>query len=165
MPQKSYCKPWEMAKKEYAKKLEAEKRERERRKLAIFTPACPYNVKYHYQLSIDNKVLNIFYEDTIRRKKLGHPPFSDDDRVKWEQCLWSILRKHFMKYDRRCASEFPAKLPQEGHITIGLVDWKREGFELFVNNELDVPTALQEFARKEAKIEYGKCGDKEVRRA
>lgn len=157
MPQKNYCKPWEKVKKEYAKKLEAEKRERERRMLAIFASACPYNVEHHYQLSISNKVLNVFYEDTIKRKKLGHPPFSDDDRVKWEQCLWKILRKHFMKYDRRCALGLPAKLPQEGHITIDLADWKRESFELFINNKLDVPTALKEFALEEAKINYGKC--------
>ena len=114
MPQENYSKPWEKAKKEYAEKLAAEKREREQRILKIFSPACPYNIEHHYQLSINNKVLNIFYEDTIKRKKLGHPPFSDDDRPKWEQCLWEILRKHFMEYDRKCASEFPAKLPQEG---------------------------------------------------
>ena len=155
----SYKKPWEIVKREYDAKLEAAKKERERMTLDMFAPASPYNVKYHYQLNISNNVLNIFYEDTIRRKKLGRPPFSDDDRVKWEQCLWPILRKHFMKYDRRCASEFPAKLPQAGHITIGLADWKREGFELFINNKLDVPTALEEFARKEAEIEYGKSKD------
>lgn len=156
MSQKTYCTPWEKSKKEFAEKLEAERRERERRALAVFAPACPYNVEHHYQLSINNKVLNVFYEDTIKRKKLGHPPFSDADRPKWEQCLWKILRKHFMKYDRRCASEYPAKLPKEGHITFGLADWKREGFELFINNKLDVAAALVEFAEKEAEIEYGK---------
>lgn len=156
MPKENYCKPWEKAQKEFAEKLEKEKRDRERRTLAIFAPPCPYNVKYHYQLNINNKVLNIFYEDTVRRKKVGHPPFGDTDRPKWEQCLWKILCKNFMKYDRRCASEFPASLPKEGHITFGLADWKREGFELFINNKLDVAAALGEFAEKEDEIEYGK---------
>lgn len=156
MPEKNYCKPWEKAQKEFAEKLEKEKHDRERRALAIFAPPCTYNVKYHYQLNINNKVLNVFYEDTIKRKKLGHPPFSDVDRPKWEQCLWKILRKHFMKYDRRCASEYPAKLPKEGHITFGLADWKREGLELFVNNKLDVVAALGEFAKEEADIVYGR---------
>lgn len=142
-----------------AEELAKEARERERRKTDIFSCVCPYNLEQHYQLNISNTVINAFYEDTVKRRKLGHPPFSDKQRRAWERCLWTFLRKQYLKYDRKSAQEVPKELSKTEHMSDVLFGWRQEYFELYINNELDVPSALKLFAREEEKIDYANCED------
>ncbi|MDE6763625.1 MAG: hypothetical protein K2J73_08110 [Oscillospiraceae bacterium] len=136
---------------------EKEARECENRKTDLFTGVCPYTLQHHYHLNINNTVLNIFYEDTVKRRKLGHPPFSDSQRQAWEKCLWKFLRKRYMKYDPKYAREVPKELPQDEHISGKLSGWRKDFFKTFINTTLDVPEALELFAREEEKIDYKNC--------
>ncbi len=61
--------------------------EAQKRATGLFTGVCPYTLEHHYHLNINNTVINAFYEDTIRRHKLGHPPFGDGQRAAWENTL------------------------------------------------------------------------------
>lgn len=148
-----------MAWEKRAEELAKEARERDRRKTDIFSGVCPYNLEQHYQLNISNTVINAFYEDTVRRRKLGHPPFGDKQRRAWERCLWTFLRKQYLKYDRKSAQEVPKELSKTEHMSDVLFGWRQEYFELYINNVLDVPSALKSFAREEEKIDYANCED------
>lgn len=148
MPRAHYTSAYEKSK----QRLAEEARERERRKTDLFTNVCPYTLEHGYQLNVNNTVIRQFYEHS----KLGRPPFSDPQRRAWEACLWNFLRKQYMKHDRQYAKEIPIRFPSDQHMSKVLWGWRLEFFELFINNTLDVPTALELFAQEEAGIDYKK---------
>ncbi|MCM1328393.1 MAG: hypothetical protein NC253_03045 [Ruminococcus sp.] len=154
---RSYATPWV---KNEARQAE-EARERERRKLSLFTEPSKYCIAHGIQLNVNNTVINAFYEDTIRRRKLGHPPFGDREecpqRQAWEACLWTFLRKQFMRHDSETAKLIPIRLFRDKHMSEVLFGWRLEFFEMFINNTLDVPEALKKFAAEEEKIDYKNC--------
>ncbi|MCM1023853.1 MAG: hypothetical protein NC395_07315 [Prevotella sp.] len=146
-----------MSREKSREEREKEARERENRKTDIFSGACSYTLKHSYHLNINNTVLNAFYEDTVKRRGLGHPPFSDRQRRAWEKCLWKFLRSRYMKYDPRYAREVPKELPRDAHISGILFGWREDFFKTFINTTLDVPEALELFAREEENIDYKNC--------
>lgn len=146
-----------MSREKIKEEREKEARDRERRKTDLFTGVCPYTLEHHYHLNINNAVLNAFYEDTVKRRRLGHPPFSDSQRRAWEKCLWEFLRKRYMKYNPQYARVLPKKLPQDKHISEDVFGWLEDFFKIYINETLDVPEALELFAREEEKIDYKNC--------
>lgn len=149
MPRAHYISPYEKDKKERAEILRAT----ERRKFELFSSPCQYNLQHRYQLNPNNLVINKFYNGS----KLGRPPFGDLQRRVWEDCLWNILRRQYMKYDCKNAKGIPVHLPSDEHISNKLMGWRLEYFELFVNNAMDISAALKDFAENEEMIDYGKC--------
>lgn len=147
--------PYEISKKRQAE----EDRERERRKLDLFTNKSPYNLAHHYQLNPNNTVLRQFYDHS----KCGRPPFGDREenpqRQAWEACLWSFLRKQFMKHDRQTAKSLPIRISRDKHMSEVVIGWLLEHFELYINNTLNVPEALKLFAAAEAEVDYKNCKD------
>lgn len=129
--------------------------EAQKRAADLFTGVCPYTLEHHYHLNINNTVLNVFYEDTIRRHKLGHPPFGDNQRCVWEQCLWEFLRGQYMKYEPKYARMLPKELPRDEHISGKVFGWLEDFFKTFINYTMDVPKALELFAKAD-KTDYKK---------
>lgn len=148
---------YEKSEKERAKQA----REIERRKTALLAGASKYNLTYHIQLNVNNTVINAFYEDTIRRRKRGRPPFGDREecpqRQAWEACLWTFLRKQFMKHDRTSAKLIPIRIFRDKPMGAVVFGWLLEHFELYINNTMDVPAALELFAAVESEIDYDNC--------
>ena len=149
MPRAHYMSAYEKSEKERAEQL----RQIERRKYELFSGVCPYNLQQRYQLNVNNLVINKFYNNS----RLGRPPFSDPQRRAWEDCVWKVLRKQFGRHDRQSAKRIPKELPYGQHISGVVMGWLLESFELFINYTMDVPAALKEFAREEAK-EYENAG-------
>ena len=136
---------------EKSEKERAEQQRRsERQKPELFSGVCPYNLQQRYQLNVNNLVINKFYNNS----RLGRPPFSDPQRRAWEDCVWKVLRKQFGRHDRQTVKRIPTKLPSDSHISNKLFGWLLEDFERFVNYTMDVPEALEEFAKEEAKADY-----------
>ncbi|MBP1562064.1 MAG: hypothetical protein J6C96_12595 [Oscillospiraceae bacterium] len=127
--------------------------QRERRKLSLFT--TPLN-KYGYQLNVNNPVINALYEDYIKRYGILRPP-SDTQRTLFEKSLWNFLRRLYRKYDPKAPDVPP--LPKDGHISAEFFGWRREQFEIFVNNVLDVPKTVELFRRVKIKIEEDNSND------
>lgn len=136
--------------------------EAQKRATELYTGVSPYTLKYHCQLNINNTVINAFYEDTIKRHKLGHPPFSDSQRAAWENILWKFLRSRYMKYERKYAKMLPKELPRDEHISGKVFGWLEDHFKTFINNIMDVPEALELFA-EEDKTDYKNPHKKEPR--
>lgn len=155
MPRAHYMSAYEKSEEKRAE----EAWERERRKMAFFTAKSGYAIEYGYQLNVNNTVINAFYEDTVKRRKLNRPPFSDSQRRAWESCLWRFLRKQYLKYDKKSASEVPKELSRTEHMSEVLFGWRLDYFELYINNILDISSATKLFAREEEKIDYGNCKD------
>lgn len=147
------CTPYEKSEEKRAE----EARELERRKLELFTRPCAYSVRQHCQLNPNNLVINKFYNNS----RCGCPPFGDSEknpqRQAWEACLWGVLRKQFMKYDRTAAKLIPIRLSRDKHMSGVVFGWLLEQFELYVNNTLDVSAALELFSAAEAEIDYKNC--------
>lgn len=133
--------------------------EARKRATDLYAGVCSYNLKYRYQLSINNTVINAFYEDTIKRHKLGHPPFSDPLRVEWEKSLYKFLRDRYMKYNPKYARMLPKELPQDERISEKVFNWLEDFFKTFINDTMDVPEALELFAEQD-KTDYEKYSHK-----
>lgn len=129
--------------------------EAQKRATDLFTGVCPYTLEHHYHLNINNTVLNAFYEDTIKRHKLGHPPFGDAQRAAWENSLWKFLRSRYMKYEPKYARMLPKELPRDEHISGKVFGWLEDSFKTFINYTMDVPEALELFAKAD-KTDYKK---------
>lgn len=121
--------------------------EAQKRATGLFTGVCPYTLEHHYHLNINNTVINAFYEDTIRRHKLGHPPFGDEQRAAWENTIWKFLRSRYMKYEPKYARMLPKELPRDEHISEKVLGWLEDYFKTFINYTMDVPEALELFAK------------------
>lgn len=133
--------------------------EAQKRATGLFTGECPYTLEHHYHLNINNTVLNAFYEDTIKRHKLGHPPFDDKEknpqRQNWESSLWEFLRGQYMEYEPKYARMLPKELPRDEHISGKVFGWLEDFFKTFINYTMDVPKALELFAKAD-KTDYKK---------
>lgn len=129
--------------------------EAQKRATDLFTGVCPYTLEHHYHLNINNTVLNAFYEDTIKRHKLGHPPFGDARRAAWENILWKFLRSRYMKYEPKYARMLPKELPRDEHISGKVFGWLEDSFKTFINYTMDVTEALELFAKAD-KTDYKK---------
>ena len=155
MPKAHYLSAYEKSEKERAELL----RRLERQKQEFFTGASSYNLKHHIQLNVNNTVIQKFYNCS----KLGRPPFGDREenpqRQAWEACLWTFLRKQFMKHDRQTAKSLPIRISRDKPMSDVVIGWLLEHFELYINNTLNVPEALNLFAEAEAEVDYKNCKD------
>ena len=130
--------------------------QRECRKLSLYTD--PLN-KYGYQLNANNRVINALMMDYSKRYGIyGLPGDLHDQRKKVERAIWTFLRRLYRKYDSKVPVVPP--LPKDGgHISEVLFGWRREQFELFVNNALDVPKTIALFRKVKIKIEEDEPND------
>lgn len=104
--------------------------------------------KYGYNLGITHPIIGAFYSDFFRRFKLPEKMgMGDSQRIEYENLLWNYIRSIYKKYDPKSAGFLPP-ISDKYFLFTKVIGWQEELLNLFLTEKLNLPKALEQFAKK-----------------